>query len=105
MALWRIRPVADLADTRWQDHAIYDNVVVRADTPAMARIVAAAIDYENEKGEPPTGNESGTFSSAFLDEKLYQVQPLCDSEADSYGAWDGPPEVLDARTLLSRQRL
>lgn len=105
MALWRIRPVAGLSDSRWQAHAIYDNVIVRADTPIFARIVAAVIDYEDEKGEPPTGNESGTFSSAFLDEKLYQVQPLNDSEAESYGVWDGPPEVLDAQTLLARQRL
>lgn len=104
MPFWCIRPEADLMDPRWQDHAIYDMVMIRADTPALARVVAAAIEYAEEKGEPPTGNESGTFSSAFLDEKLYHVARMDEGAAEAYGGEDGPPAVLYAHAILARSR-
>lgn len=104
MALWRIRPVADPGDSRWQDHPIYDNVVVRADTAALARLAAARMEMSRIGTEPPTGNESPSRFSAFEDEKLYQVQPLSDDGAASNDDPAGSPVVLSCELRRAGSR-
>lgn len=99
MALWRIRPVAGRGDARWQDHPIYDNVIVRADTAALARVLAARLELSQTGKAPPAGNESVSWFSAFEDEKLYQVQPLEDGAAGIEVEADGPPAVLHHEVL------
>ena len=55
MPLWRIRPVAEPDDPRWLDHAIWSEVVVRADSAAQARRAAAA----SEDADEPRDGRSG----------------------------------------------
>lgn len=93
MPLWKLLPVADPQDSRWQDHGIY-TVVVRAATPALARVVAEQVERAREGGEAPDGNSSANFTSALVDEKLYHCHPLPAEEAGAYAA-DGPDGVLD----------
>src|SRR3546814_4016277 len=44
MPLWAIEAIAVSEDSRWQDFPIWAEVVVRAPTPAQARLVAAAME-------------------------------------------------------------
>lgn len=86
MALWRLRPIAEAQDPRWQDRRIWREALVRAATAAEARLVAAGLDRRT--AEPSNGNESESFRSGFIDEKLYRV--------DFAGEDDGPAEVIEA---------
>ena len=86
MALWRLSPIAEIHDAWWQDRRIWREVIVRAGSAAQARLVAA--ELEANPGEPLSGNESPSFKSGFLDEKLYRV--------DRAGDGDGAPEILKA---------
>jgi hypothetical protein len=91
MHLWRIVPSARLDDTRWEDHPAYPEVVVRAETAAMARLTAGrALYHENMKTQ--FGEEHDPiFISAFDDEKLYRVSRI---ESDSRFQNNGPREVV-----------
>jgi hypothetical protein len=84
MALWLLRPTAQRDDPRWQGRTIWREALVRARSAAEARLLAAERDIDPSR--PPTGNESPSFRSGFIDEKLYRV--------DRAGEEDGPPEVL-----------
>lgn len=77
--LWRIRPVAVPGDARWQGRRIWPEVIVRAPSAAMARVVASRLD-ENP-GALPVGNETLCFRSGFEDSKLYWVTPVDAAEA------------------------
>ena len=90
MALWRLSPVAELEDSWWQNRRIWREVVVRAGSPAAARLVAA--ELERDPAEPPSGNESLSFNSGFLDEKLYRV--------DRAGDDPGAPAIVKAEEAL-----
>lgn len=103
MQIWRLRPVAHQNDTRWQDHPIWKEVVVRAESAAMARVLAGRMEEEQEAGAPPTGNESVSVDNAFDDIGLYQAEPLGPEEARAFGT-DGPAEVLRAEKLRERRR-
>ena len=96
MRLWKIVPVAPPHDPRWQDHRIWREVVVRAETAAMARLIAA--ELERDASNIGVGNETLKSRSAFDDEKLYWV---VETEAEAGGAdeWDGPPGVVRAEPL------
>jgi hypothetical protein len=102
MALWKLLPVADPQDARWQDHGIY-TVVVRAATPALARLVAEEVERAREGGEAPEGNSSANFTSAFGDEKLYHCHPLPAEAAAAYEA-QGPEAVLNVTVHREPQR-
>ena len=93
MPLWKIAPAAEPGDPRWQDHAIWREVVVRADTAASARLVATRLERDPEI--EPSGNESLSFRSAFVDDKLYWVSQLEESQA-APGEDQGPEEILRA---------
>jgi len=93
MALWKIEPVANPDDPWWQDHKRWQRVIVRADSPAVARLIAA--ELERGPDQSTDGNASDSFRSAFEDEKLYWVKPLPAEEAKAYDA-TGAPAVLEA---------
>ena len=86
MALWRLTPVAEAHDGRWQDRRIWREVIVQAGSAAQARLLAA--ELEADPREPLSGNESPSFRSGFLDEKLYRV--------DRAGDGEGEPAILRA---------
>ena len=91
MPLWKIAPAATLDDPRWLDRRPWGEVLVRAESAAMARLIASGLD------RPPTagtgvGNETDGFVSAFDDEKLYWV-----TEVDASAS--GPAEIVSATPL------
>ncbi len=93
MPLWKITPVAAADDPRWQDRKIWSQVIVRAPTAAMARVLAS--ELERDPTLPQVGNESLDFQSAFQDEKLYWVEQLPDSTAARFGGEDGPMGIVE----------
>lgn len=93
MPLWRIEPVADSSDSRWLDHEIWREVVVRASSPAMARLLAADLERRGTAETAPAGNESLSFQSAFEDEKLYRVSQVDPAELPDIPD-AGPDEVV-----------
>jgi hypothetical protein len=92
MALWRLIPVADRTDSRWQDRRIWHDVVVRAPSAALARIVAEQAEEHFAPGH--VGNETGGGTGGFSDNALYWVERLSSAEAPRYGAEAGPPAVV-----------
>jgi len=96
MMLWRIYPVAAPGDPRWQAREIWEEVIVRASGAAFARVVASRLDGQRPRYS--LGNESQSYRSGFMDDKLYWVRRLKPEEAARYEA-AGPPDVLAARKL------
>ncbi len=90
MGLWVFTPAAAANDPRWQGRKQFDRVVVRAPSPAFARLVARTLDTPDKALE--YGQQDPHLGSGFKDELLYHVAPYPGSE-DS-GA--GPDAVLDA---------
>ncbi|KZD06355.1 hypothetical protein [Oceanibaculum pacificum] len=88
MPLWKIVPTAAPDDSRWLDFPRWREVVVRADTPAQAVLLAA-----EALGRRPdqVGNESPSNMTGLEDEKLYAVQRL---EADDTPG--GAPGIVRA---------
>lgn len=83
MPLWRFTPVADKYDSRWQDRQIWHDLVVRAPTPAMARIHAERWEC---KGMPEAvGNETRSYRGGFADANLYWVQRVTGDAAKKLG--------------------
>jgi hypothetical protein len=72
MPLWRLVPIADRYDSRWQDRQIWHDLIVRAPTAAMARIYAER--WETRDGAGAVGNETRAFRGGFADANLYWVQ-------------------------------
>src|SRR3546814_12810918 len=100
MPLWAIEAIAVSEDSRWQDFPIWAEVVVRAPTPAQARLVAAAMEGGQIADPTTVGNETLAFRSGFQDEKLYQVRQVhLPGTSD-----DGPDEVLSARQARPDQK-
>lgn len=95
MPVWKIIPVAPPDDPRWQGRRIWREVLVRAETAAMARVVAGA--WERDPNSIGVANETLDFRSGFEDEKLYWVVEL--DPAAAAGDITGPPEVLRAEPL------
>jgi hypothetical protein len=89
--IFRLVPAAEPYDLNWDRAANHGIVVVRAASPADARIVAseAEADFLESDAKPGDG-VSTRFASAFRDDKLYSV------EEDSSGQWpaQGDREVL-----------
>lgn len=88
MPLWRLVPHADPEDARWLDHPIWEEVVVRADSAAQARLLAAGL--EEDPARPPAGNECPSGKSGFADEKLYWVREVANADALVYADAPGP---------------
>ncbi|WP_420410306.1 hypothetical protein [Hoeflea sp.] len=72
--VYRLDPVAQLDDPRWDNAPNHGVVRVRALSPADARIVAAEaeIDFVDIDAKPGDGTTTDS-ASAFRDEKLYSV--------------------------------
>jgi hypothetical protein len=87
---WSITPAADPDDPRWLDHERWHEVVVRAETAAMARRVAAR---HLAPHPPEVGNESEAGRTGFEDEKLYHVHPVEAGREDDDLAG---PEIVSA---------
>ncbi|MGH6946415.1 MAG: hypothetical protein ACREDZ_03730 [Kiloniellales bacterium] len=82
MPIWKIEPSAEPDDSRWLDHAIWREVIVRAPTASLARLEAGKL--ERDPNAAPAGNELPSFHSAFADETLYRVhriEPLAASDS------------------------
>ncbi len=94
MPLWKIEPCAVATDSRWMDFPIWADVVVRAASPAQARLVAAGMEKSRLDDGVTVGNETLEFRSGFEDEKLYQVRELRHLSGTPQ---DGPEEVVSAR--------
>lgn len=92
MNIYRLTPIAAADDPNWDLGPSQGIVVVRAESPADARIVAseAEDDFLESDGKPSHG-ASTRFASAFRDNKRYSVSEMSDSP---YSA-DGPREVLE----------
>jgi hypothetical protein len=87
LALYRLRPVAAPDDPRWDNAPGHGEVIVRAASPADARIVAAgAEDDFLESGAKPGDGTSTRFASAFRDEKLYHVEEVDGDDDDEQTA-------------------
>lgn len=75
---------------------------MRADNAALARQLATRL--ERDPSEPPSGNESLTFRSAFVDEKLYWAVQLDAEETAAFGGEAGEPGVIRALPFLEAER-
>ncbi len=78
MHLWRIIPTARSSDTRWEDHPVFTEVIVRAESAALARVVAGKSLYKGNGKIQFGAEQDAIFISAFADEKLYGVSRLPD---------------------------
>lgn len=74
LSLYRLAPLAEPGDPRWDNAPSHGEVVVCAYSPADARLVAAAAerDFLEIDAMPGHGN-STRFASALRDDKLYTV--------------------------------
>jgi hypothetical protein len=91
MHLWRIVPTARPDDTRWEDHPVFAEVVVRAESASLARVVAGRALYKGNAKVQFGGEQDPIFISAFADEKLYGVSQI---EADPRFQESGKREVV-----------
>ena len=94
LSLYRLVPIAEADDPRWDMATCQGEAIVRAYSPADARLVAAEAedDYLDVKAAPGDGN-STTSASAFRDDKLYTV---IDEPAGSHPA-NGAREVVEGK--------
>ncbi|MGN6552017.1 MAG: hypothetical protein ACTHJ3_19285 [Pararhizobium sp.] len=74
LSLYRLKPIAQENDPRWDMASYQGEVVVRAYSPGDARVVAAEAetDYLDVAAAPGHGT-STKMASAFRDDKLYTV--------------------------------
>lgn len=70
MPIWRITPAPRDLDAALLDYGYWSEVLVRAGSPARARVVAAAELGDRSR---PIANESAAGYAALEDEKLYRV--------------------------------
>ncbi len=96
MPLWRIVPTARPSDTRWEDHPVFAEVVVRAESASQARLIAGRTLYKGDGKVQFGGEQDKIFISAFADEKLYGVSRL---EGDGRFPADGASEVVHSQLL------
>ena len=103
MHLWLIEPAAAPSDSRWQDRAIWRQVIVAAPSAIFARIVAERWALPN----PPAqiGNESPSAQAGFLDEKLYHVRRAPPELTPDPVPAAGEPRVLGAELLREARRM
>lgn len=93
-AIFKLRPAAADYDPNWDRADSHGEVIVRALSPADARIVASeAEDDFMETDAKPGDGVSTRFASAFRDEKLYEVLEM----ADAAHAAEGPRAVLEGK--------
>lgn len=101
MALWKIVPVVARDDARWLGHPDWNEVMVRAQTAALARVLAAGLERGEAPDKVPAGNESLSFTSGFEDEQLYMVRRQEPEEAPGLVPV-GPDEVVRATKAIDK---
>lgn len=81
LSLYRLSPIAAPDDPTWDKASSHGEVLVRAYSPADARIVAAEAegDFLTIRARPGDGN-STLMASAFRDDKLYTVIEADDAD-------------------------
>jgi hypothetical protein len=85
--VFRLEPAAHPDDQNWDRAPNHGTVVVRADSPADARIVASEAEADFlERPTKPGDGVSTRFASAFRDDKLYAVFE------DTSGEWPAEGE-------------
>ncbi|MFP5076680.1 hypothetical protein ACLE20_05185 [Rhizobium sp. YIM 134829] len=74
LRLYRQVPVARAEDPRWDKAENQGEILVRAESPADARLVAseAELDFTEIDAKPAEGTDT-RMASVFRDEKLYTV--------------------------------
>ena len=84
--LYRLTPSAQPHDPHWDIAPSHGVVIVRAISPADARIVAAEseIDFLDIEAKPGDGTTTD-FASAFRNEKMYHVSDEPDGRYSSGG--------------------
>lgn len=89
--IYKLTPCAGDWDPNWDVAENQGEVIVRADSPADARVVAseAEPDFLDQDGMPGEGT-STRGASAFRNEKLYSV---CEVEGCAFSR-EGPRELL-----------
>jgi hypothetical protein len=92
MPLWRFIPIADETDSHWQDRRIWDGVVVRAASAAMARVLAD--EAEERRVHGAVGNETRSYRGGFSDPNLYWVERLSGDAAKAHGGSQGPDGIV-----------
>lgn len=86
MPLWKLVPTTHETDPRWMGRSRFDEVIVRADTAGMARLVAARLEVPGGPANPQAvGNGTEPLGSALEDEKLYGMAMLSDQAARAAG--------------------
>ena len=89
--IFKLIPTAAPDDTNWDRAPNQGEVVVRAISPADARLVASEAEFGFlDSGGKPGDGTTTRFASAFRDDKLYSVLEVTDS---SYSP-EGPRELL-----------
>lgn len=89
--IYKLVPVAESSDPNWRRAGGSGIVVVRADSPGDARVVASAAEPDFLDTDRKPGHGASTrFASAFRDEKLYAVIEVDNPDI----AREGPREVV-----------
>jgi hypothetical protein len=93
LKLYRLVPVAHANDPNWDSAENQGEIIVRAFSPADARITAAEaeLDFTEIDAAPAEGN-STRDASAFRNERLYAVVEMLDQAGV---AATGPRGVVD----------
>jgi hypothetical protein len=96
MKIWRITPAARFGDSRWEDHPMFAEVIVRAGSAAEARLLAGT-GLSRAQSQTQFGGERDTiFISAFRDPSLYRVVEL--AEPSGHPA-EGSAEIIAAQEM------
>lgn len=74
MGLWMIEPTAAADDPAWQGRRQWQRVLVRARSPAEARLAAEKL--EQGGSDRPPAEQRGGRASGFANEKLYHVRAV-----------------------------
>ncbi len=86
LSIYRLFPVASADDPRWLEQERPGEVLVRAYSPADARIAAAEAELDFPQTDAKPSDGTGTrFASCFRDEKLYAVALAEDTGHDVDG--------------------
>ncbi|WP_367716636.1 hypothetical protein AB2N04_01785 [Nitratireductor sp. GISD-1A_MAKvit] len=94
MGIYKLQPLAEPTDSNWDRAPCHGEVIVRALSPADARIVASEAEPDFlETDALPGDGVSTRFASAFRDDKLYTVVGMKDSGFPE----DGQRAVLSGR--------
>lgn len=103
MPLWLIEPVMDPTDPAWQDRAVWGEVVVAAESPALARLAAERTLIDPDWTH--VGNESESRRAGLNDVVLYHVRQLPPERRGDFPDAASAGDVLLAYQLRPRQRI